>query len=76
MKKQPEWQQWMEANARLYINDAWPVNALAVDASVKFGGPLRGDDYENYLDRLYFKRADEVFTRLGFPKGKNEEEGL
>ena len=65
MNRKPAWQVWMEQNAHLYLNESDPVQALAVDASVKFAGPLGHDEYEVYIDHLYFKRAQEVFDRLG-----------
>lgn len=74
-QQQPAWQEWMEANAPLYLNEEYPVTALAVDASVKFGGAIGHDEYEAYVDRLYFNRANKMFDQLGLPKNGNTENG-
>jgi len=64
-QQQPAWQVWMYANAALFTDVEYPVTNVAREASCLFGGKVGHDEYENYLEQLYYNRARAVFKSLG-----------
>lgn len=73
MKQSPTWQTWMERNAIQFTDVDFPVTSMAREAACIFGGEIRHDEYESYLERVFYNRARAVFMRLGIDMKRDGE---